>query len=325
VTDTPLATVTILTYNGEKYLARILDAVLDQKVEGTIEILVIDSGSTDSTLDIVARYPSVRLHQIPNSEFGHGKTRNLAARLATGEFVAYLTHDAVPVSDQWLRHLLAPFAMDDRVVAVTGRQLPRPDCFPVQKFEIEGLFLRLGSSAGVTFYAEEPSVPDKYQYLISFYSDVNAASRREFLVNQIAYRDVPYAEDQLFGKDIIAAGHVKAYAALAAVEHSNDLTRHEYGKRIFDETVGLRRIGFPIARVSRGTAIVRAVFGVVFDGYRITRDADYTRGRKLYWWLVNPGYQFTKWRSLRRSTSVSLDDHDAIKAGSLEHSRKSAA
>jgi rhamnosyltransferase len=73
-----LVTVAVLTYNGETYLEQILTAVEAQAIDGEVDILVIDSGSTDGTLGIVARHPGVRLHQIPNSEFGHGKTRNLA-------------------------------------------------------------------------------------------------------------------------------------------------------------------------------------------------------------------------------------------------------
>ena len=71
-----LATVVIPTYNGELYLRRILTALREQKIDGEFEVMVIDSGSTDATLDIVSDYPEVRLHEIKNSEFGHGKTRN---------------------------------------------------------------------------------------------------------------------------------------------------------------------------------------------------------------------------------------------------------
>ena len=76
------ASVVILTYNGEQHIDEILASLTTQRFDGTYEILVIDSGSTDSTLDLIAKYPSVRLVQIPNSEFGHGKTRNLGAHLA---------------------------------------------------------------------------------------------------------------------------------------------------------------------------------------------------------------------------------------------------
>jgi rhamnosyltransferase len=322
-TATPLATVAILTYNGETYLRRILEQVSAQEVDGEVEILVIDSGSTDGTLGIVAEFPHVRLHQIPNSEFGHGRTRNLAAELGRGEFIAYLTHDAIPVDRAWLRELLAPFAIDPSIVAVMGKQVPRPGAFPLQKYEIQGVFRNFGPDFGTSVFYKDSFVTDEGVLgAISFYSDVNSAARRRFLLDVIPYRDVRYAEDQLFGKDLIEAGYRKAYAPRASVEHSNDLTRDEYRRRIFDETVGLRQIGTPIEPLSTAGRLRLTARGIAGDSLRIVRDPDFGWKRKLYWLALNPAYQITKWESYRRSTLVDLDDPEAIRAGSLEHSRK---
>jgi rhamnosyltransferase len=92
-------TVSVLSYNGERYFEALLMAVEAQVYPGDVEVLVVDSGSTDRTLDIVAAHPGVRLHAIPNAEFGHGRTGNLVAKLADGEYVIYLTHDGVPAHD----------------------------------------------------------------------------------------------------------------------------------------------------------------------------------------------------------------------------------
>ena len=323
MTDRPMATVAILTYNGEDYLERILAQLRLQEVDGEFEVLVIDSGSTDSTLEIVRRFPEVRLHEIPNEEFGHGRTRNLAARLARGDFVAYLTHDAVPTTNRWLAELIAPFEIDERIVAVMGKQVPRPGCFPLLKYEIQGMFAGFGPDFGTSVFYKDPSMTDEgVLSAIGFYSDVNSAARRAFLTDVIPYRDVRYAEDQLFGRDLVEAGYRKAYAPRAAVEHSNDLTLDEYGRRIFDETVGLRQIGFPIPRMSRGAQVRLTVRGILGDTVRILRDRDYSWKRKLYWLAVDPAFQVRKWASYRPSTLVDLDDTSAIAAGSLEHSRK---
>lgn len=323
MSDSPRVTVAILTYNGDDYIERILQQVMSQDIDGGVEVLVIDSGSTDDTLDIVARFPTVRLHQIPNAEFGHGRTRNLAAELARGEFIAYLTHDAIPVSDRWLYELLKPFELDERIVAVMGKQVPRSRCFPLLKYEIQGVFAGFGPDFGTSiFYKDSFVQSDGVLNAIGFYSDVNSVARREFLVQTIPYRDVRYAEDQLFGKDVIEAGYHKAYAGRAAVEHSNDLTRDEYRRRIFDETVGLRQIGFSIPEMSRKDQVRLTLRGIAGDTLRILRDGDYSRKRKLYWLLVNPFYQVTKWTSYRASTLVDLTDEVAVRADSLEHSRK---
>lgn len=316
-------TVAILTYNGEKYLRRILEMIRLQVFEGGVEVLVIDSGSTDQTLSIIDDFPEVVLHTIPNNEFGHGRTRNLAAQLASGEYVAYLTHDAVPASTTWLTELIEPFALDEKVVAVMGKQIPRPGCFPLLKYEIQGVFSRIAPDYGTgIFYKGDFAQDEGVLSAISFYSDVNSVVRKEFLLTKIPYRDVRYAEDQMFGRDVIEAGYHKAYAPRAAVEHSNDLTRKEYGLRIFDETVGLRQLNFSVPAMSIGDQIRLTLRGVVGDSVRILRDNDYSWKRKLYWLALNPQYQVTKWKNYRASTLIDVNDPIAVESRSLEHSRK---
>ncbi len=318
-----VATVAILTHNGEDYLERILTQVFAQKIDGEFEVLIIDSGSMDSTLEIISRFPEVRLYQIPNFEFGHGKTRNFAARLAAGKYIAFLTHDAVPVDEFWLDQLLHPFTLNERVVAVVGRQIPRANAFPTQKYEISSMFGGLGNPGATSLYFQDASIiRQRDKDILTYYSDVNSMANRDFLVDTIPYRDVAYAEDQLFGRDVIEAGYIKAYAPRAAVEHSNDLTLHEYGKRMFDETVGLRRIGFEIPPVSLGTTLTLVFRGILADTFHLFRDKEYSAGQKIKWFFVDPAFQIQKWRMYRRSTMTDVNDEAAFRAGSLEHSRK---
>lgn len=321
--EQPRASVAILTYNGEDYLDDILAQLRLQEFDGGFEIIVIDSGSTDSTLDIVARYPEVRLITIPNAEFGHGRTRNLAAREARGEFIAYLTHDAVPSDEHWLAELIDPFDRFPDVVAVLGKQVARPRAFPLQKYEIHGTFRNLGPDFGTTIFYDAPfAATQGIRDAMAFYSDVNSAARRAFLVDVLPYRNVRYAEDQLFGRDIIDSGYAKAYAGRASVQHSNDLTLAEYGHRIFDETVGLRQIGHAIPAISKWAAFRHSMRGTLGDSARIVLDRGYSWKRKLYWLAINPFFQFRKWFSYQASTHVDIADTGAIRAGSLEHKRK---
>jgi rhamnosyltransferase len=317
-------TVAILTFNGERYLDRILTGIADQDFAGTVEVLVVDSGSTDDTLAIVRRHPSVRLHQIPNSEFGHGRTRNLAAELANGNIVAFLTHDAVPADPHWLRELVAPFDRFAGVEGVVGRQIARPDCAPLLKYEIKRVFSTQGPEFGTTVSYRTDAFDRLPHYWLpaAFYSDVNSAVRREFLLKTIPYRDVDYAEDQLFGRDLLDAGYLKAYAARGAVEHSNDLTYREYKKRIFDEIVGLRASGATVPPLP--SAIRRFVRAVLLDPADILQDRDFSAARKLYWLLVNPFYHLAKSSAARRARRVKLTDSAAIAKASLERERRSS-
>jgi len=310
-------TVVIPTFNGERYLAAVLDAISQQRFGGSVETLVVDSGSKDGTLEIVRARPAVRLHQIPNSEFGHGKTRNLAAQLATGRIVVFLTQDAIPAHASWLADLTAPLA---EAAAVTGRQIPRPGCFPLLKYEIQGSFAALGPADTVTIVSRDDSVDLDS---IAFYSDVNSATLRSFLIDTVPYQDLPYSEDFAFAKDLLAAGYRKAYSPMGSVIHSNDLTLGEYRKRVFDETVALRRIGHGVPHVTRRRQFVRTGYGVLRDAVKIVLDPDFGPLQKIGWLLRNPWYQLVKWQSLYRATQVALDDREAIARGSLENHKRS--
>ncbi|HEY4226641.1 MAG TPA: glycosyltransferase [Pseudolysinimonas sp.] len=316
----PRFTVVVPTYNGEKYLDALLAAVELQEVDGELEILVVDSGSTDGTLGIVASHARVRLLTIPNSEFSHGGTRAFAARESTGDLIAFLTQDAVPQSTHWLAELAAPFSLSPRVGLVTGRQQPRPTAFPLQKYEIIGSFAALGPPWGTSLAGSVDGSPvDTDHETAGFHSDVNAMVRRDLVLGAVPFQPVGYSEDMLMADDLLQAGLLKAYAGRATVEHSNDLTRAQYGRRIFDEVVGLRRIGVPQPPISRGAVAVRALRGAVGDTIRIARDGEYSAAQKVRWWLLNPGYHLKKWTSYRRGAGVSLDDTATIAAQSLEH------
>ncbi|MBK4346699.1 glycosyltransferase [Lacisediminihabitans changchengi] len=318
------ATVIIPTLDGDRYLAEVLDILAQQDFAGTYEVLVIDSGSTDATLSIVRDRPWVRLHQIPNAEFGHGRTRNLGARLASGRLLAYLSQDAIPGDRSWLARITEPLdPAGVNAVAVVGLQVPRPSCFPLLKYEIDGVFAAIGPADRVTVVERGDAIPEEEELdRLAFYSDVNSATRREFLLDVIPYQDVLYSEDFAFGKDVILAGYRKAYAPAGFVVHSNDLTLREYRKRVFEETISRRRVGNLVPPVGVIGAVLRAGYGGLRDVPRIVRDADYSARAKLGWLLRNPLYHAAKWLSIHSASTLSLDDHARIARGSLEAERK---
>ena len=98
-------TVAIPVLNGARYLDEVLSAVRAQRIDRELEILVVDSGSTDGSLEIARRHGAV-VHEIDAREFSHGGTRNRMMAMARGEHVAFLTQDATPAHDGWLAALL---------------------------------------------------------------------------------------------------------------------------------------------------------------------------------------------------------------------------
>jgi glycosyltransferase involved in cell wall biosynthesis len=211
--------------DGERYLGELLDALAR---EGVDEVLVIDSGSRDRSLEI-ARAAGVDVLEIDPSEFGHGRTRNLGAGRTSGDLICFLTQDATPAPG-WLDAYRAAFALDERIGAVYGPHLPRPETSPMIARELSQFFASFAPDGGTTLQrAGDPT----------FLSNVNAAYRRAAW-EQIRFRDVPYSEDQAFGTDLLASEWLKAYQPEAGVLHAHDYGALEFMRRYFDEYRGLR-------------------------------------------------------------------------------------
>lgn len=319
-------TVFIPTWFAEPYAVELFDAVLNQEVPFKYEVLVYDSSSSDRTQEILAKYEkkydNFRYKVIAQKDFGHGKTRQAAARDAHGATIVYLSQDATPANKYWLHEMVKPFDLNKDVVAVLGKQEARAHAFPLLKSEIRAVFNGLGPDLGTTlFYRDKVTINQDSVGFLGFYSDVNSATKKDFLLSVIPYRDVPYAEDQLFGKDIIEAGYVKAYAPRGKVIHSNDMKLSEYKNRMFDETLGLRRVGFDLTPPSTKN-IMKAVFtGIIKDWFATIKDPQYSLKQKLYWMVFNPLFHIEKWRGVRLATTVNLTDKDMISQNSLEARR----
>ena len=210
--------------DGARFLGEILDALAR---EGVDEVLVIDSGSSDGS-QAIARAAGATTLEIAPDDFGHGRTRNLGADRATGDIVAFLTQDATPAPG-WLAAMRAGFALADDVGAVYGPHLRRADTSPMIARELTEFFATFGTAPRVF----EPGDP-------TFLSNVNAAYRRACW-DEIRFDDVPYSEDQAFGRAL--AAHPtwrKAYHPGMGVLHAHDYPPLEFMRRYFDEYRGLR-------------------------------------------------------------------------------------
>jgi rhamnosyltransferase len=272
-----LATVCIPTYNGEEYLDDLLHSVFKQRVPFGFEVLVIDSGSTDNTLKILSKYPKIKLHQIPNSEFGHGKTRNLGAKLAKGKYIVYLSQDAVPASDRWLEYMCEPFMISDDVYCVFGKQTPRPNADAPTKREVLQVFNSLGPDHSISLARKQSLISkEPLENYLTFFSDVNSAVRLDYLLHKIPYRDVRYSEDQLLGSDVLDAGFIKAYAPMGEVFHSNEYSVRDYFYRKFDEYLGMYEVLGVVPGGGRAAHIKRWLRDTILDIPFIIKDKDYS-------------------------------------------------
>lgn len=223
------AAVIIPTWNAGDPFRAVLEAVVTQATEWAYDVLVVDSGSSDNTVDIIRAFGDrgVRLHQIPNSEFQHGRTRNLAISLTSAEFVAVLTQDALPADADWLSNLVKAFDLGDKVAGAFGPHKVYSDATAFVANGQEQHFAHFDARPHVAEWGVTPSDMEwgsiAHQQWLHFYSDNNSMMRRS-VWEKIPYPEVHWSEDQLWAWEIIKQGYQKAYARDAWVVHSHNMT-----------------------------------------------------------------------------------------------------
>ena len=144
------ATVVIPTKNGGELLRKVLSAVNSQVTKYSFEVICVDSGSSDNTIDII-KNSGASLYQIPPESFGHGKTRNYGASLGSGEYIVFLTQDALPANENWLESFISAMRENPEVVGGFGKHLPYDNCNLFDKRDISAFFEGFGTDNTVYY------------------------------------------------------------------------------------------------------------------------------------------------------------------------------
>lgn len=226
----PLISIIIPVKNGEPWLQKTMAAIFAQTLIQQTEVIAIDSGSTDQSIQILQRFP-VQIIHIDLREFNHGQTRNVGVQAAKGKYVVMTVQDAEPADENWLAQLLDGFD-DAKVAGVCGNQIVphdqdknpvewwRPQSLPVKRkffFDNSEQFAALTSER---------------KREICRWDDVNAMYRRDVLL-AVPFQTVSFAEDVLWAKDAILAGHSIVYNPKAQVRHYHYETPDSVFRRTF--------------------------------------------------------------------------------------------
>jgi rhamnosyltransferase len=210
--------VLIRTLNESELIATCLETLGRQQPGFDLDVVVVDSGSTDSTVEL-ARAAGARIIEIAPADFDYSRALNVGLEQLDTELVVLLSAHAIPVDGRWLERMTAPFS-DPRVAGVSSRQIPWPGA---PWWENERLRRAFGDTS------------ERYQGAAG--EDIlfsNAAS----CIRMSAWRAEPFtlpaAEDLEWAKRVVAADWKVVYEARASVYHSHDEGPRAQARRMID-------------------------------------------------------------------------------------------
>lgn len=275
----------VVTKNGGPEFAHLAKHLVWQRDRYGINVLVVDSGSTDTTTTY-AREHGFGLHVIEPREYGHGRTRNLAARLADCDVVCFLSQDVLPCTPDWPAVFAQHFADDTRVAGVCGRQVPR------SASTAEMWFVSLNYPP--TPYRFDP-VPGGHVPALGrvVFSNAFCAVRRSALLEIPYVDDVPSAEDHIWAKTVTARGWAIVYEPRAEALHAHRYTLRELYRRNYLNAQG----GEPFGLLQKTT--FRA--GVAHFAREVAYFIRHGHAHRLPWLVC---YELVRWlgsQSGRRS------------------------
>ncbi len=218
-------TIFIRTRNEEQHLAACLTAVFAQACTHPFEVMVLDSSSTDRTVDIARSFP-VEVLRIPASAFTYARALNFGVRRARGEIFVALSAHAIPQGPDWLESLVTPLAHDASLAATFSRQVPWPDVSLVEAKRLAQDFPSVPERIRSAEFADRVRAGGE-PYAIARFSNVSSAVRTAVL-RETPYRELPFSEDRAFAVELLLGGFDVEYASSSVVVHSHAPDFREY-------------------------------------------------------------------------------------------------
>jgi glycosyltransferase involved in cell wall biosynthesis len=217
--------IVIRTLNEAKHLDRLLTAIHSQETpDASVELILVDSGSTDTTVDIARRH-GCRVLTIRRGDFSFGRSLNIGCEASTGEYLVFVSGHCVPAGGQWLQDLCKPL-VDGRASYAYGRQLGDH----TTQFSEHQIFAK--------YFPDEDAIPQKELYC----NNANAAILRDVWSEYRFDEDLTGLEDMHLAKRLMNDGKHIAYVARACVYHLHDESWQQVRRRFEREALALRQI-----------------------------------------------------------------------------------
>ncbi|MGD9470712.1 MAG: glycosyltransferase family 2 protein [Novosphingobium sp.] len=219
------ASIVIRTYNEARWLGEVLEAIASQTGVESFETVLVDSGSTDGTVEI-ARAHGCRIETIAKADFTFGRSLNQGCAASRGKVLVFLSGHCIPASPDWLARLIEP-VLDGRISYSYGRQIGRSG---VSKFSEEMLFRK--------YFPESSAIPQEG----FFCNNANAALSAEVWAEHPFDEEITGLEDMMLAKALVAEGHAIGYVAEAPVFHLHEEKWSQVKTRYEREAVAMQQI-----------------------------------------------------------------------------------
>ncbi len=226
--------VVIPSKNAGTEFESLLAMLRQQKDYGDLEILVVDSGSTDDTPECAKRF-GARVLSIDPHSFNHGETRNLGIRETKGEFVFLFTQDALPSDNDYLCRMLESMKREN-AAGLFARQIPRPDASPLVRRDLEAWIgasatSRVAETGPLNSFLTMEQV-DRYHHCV--FDNVASLIRRS-VWEKIPFSHTPFGEDIDWSYRVLCNGYKIVYEPEASVIHSHERSaRYQYRRTFVD-------------------------------------------------------------------------------------------
>ena len=233
--------VVVLTENPPADFEHTLQRLRDQQGIEEAEIIIVNSGEEDLS-HLSGKYQA-RILRIRPEEFEHGATRNFGAQESTGDYVFFITDDAIPASRYLLRDMIRCLNGDETIAGVTARQIPRSDAdlMACQAIWWHYRMLELRKDR-VVWSANLDNLIPRLKRGICQVDDVCSGFRRDLLLEHKFAIGQRYAEDLELGMRLVRRNLKIGQLFSVGVIHSHNRSPSYYVKRTYVDIKTLSRL-----------------------------------------------------------------------------------
>lgn len=282
--------VVIPTKNAGTLFRDTLNALTSQEYEDQIELVVIDSGSTDDTISLAKSHGAI-VKSIPPGEFNHGVTRNLGIEMASGEIIVLMSQDAIPGDKYLVKNFVTAFE-DPQVAGAYARQLPRADADLLTKRNLNQWL-----TGRVTEEIRWIQDWNAYKKLTpmqrhQFYNFDNVCSAiRKNVWRAIPFRTNDFGEDIDWSQQALEAGWKIAYWPKSYVIHSHSRSfMYDYRRNLQTFKKLYEQYGLSLVS-SRKQLVLLTIQVVIRDWkYAIQNEKHLWRLLKMLAWIPFLGF-----------------------------------